>query len=82
MTFESQHCLNTQIFALILVCHLRSMLVICLKFIILVIFNMVFYDYRVHSISLGQGQGPVAEKLIAGAVKSGDWVFLQVRYRS
>lgn len=35
------------------------------------------YDERVHSISLGQGQGPVAEKLISAAQKSGDWVFLQ-----
>lgn len=35
------------------------------------------YEERVHSISLGQGQGPVAEKLIFAAVKTGDWVFLQ-----
>ena len=35
------------------------------------------YEDRIQSISLGQGQGPVAEKLIAAAVKSGDWVFLQ-----
>jgi len=35
------------------------------------------YTKRIHAISLGQGQGPVAEKLIAGAVKNGDWVFLQ-----
>jgi len=33
---------------------------------------------KVHSISLGQGQGPVAEKLIGHASKDGDWVFLQV----
>ena len=35
------------------------------------------YSERVQSISLGQGQGPVAERLIAQAIKSGDWVFLQ-----
>ena len=37
------------------------------------------YMERIHAISLGQGQGPVAEKLINTATKSGDWVFLQVR---
>jgi len=36
------------------------------------------YLDRVQAISLGQGQGPVAEKLIANASKNGDWVFLQV----
>ncbi|XP_065178852.1 dynein axonemal heavy chain 6-like [Sycon ciliatum] len=35
------------------------------------------YMQRFHAISLGQGQGPVAAKLIATATKSGDWVFLQ-----
>lgn len=30
------------------------------------------------SVSLGQGQGPVAEKVIATAALKGDWVFLQV----
>ncbi|CAI8029533.1 Dynein heavy chain 6, axonemal [Geodia barretti] len=35
------------------------------------------YSERIHSISLGQGQGPVAEKLISAATSSGDWVFLQ-----
>jgi len=34
--------------------------------------------FRIQAISLGQGQGPVAEKLIANATKTGDWVFLQV----
>ena len=33
--------------------------------------------YRIHAISLGQGQGPVAEKMVANATKNGDWVFLQ-----
>lgn len=35
------------------------------------------YGDRVSSISLGQGQGPVAEKMIDAALDSGDWVFLQ-----
>ena len=34
--------------------------------------------FRIQAISLGQGQGPVAEKLIEGAVENGNWVFLQV----
>lgn len=33
---------------------------------------------RLHSISLGQGQGPVAERMINTAKSKGDWVFLQV----
>jgi dynein heavy chain len=32
---------------------------------------------KIQSISLGQGQGPVAEKLINAAIKNGEWVFLQ-----
>ncbi|GFR70594.1 dynein heavy chain 6, axonemal-like [Elysia marginata] len=35
------------------------------------------YTERIQSISLGQGQGPVAEKMIQSAIKNGDWVFLQ-----
>ncbi|KAH8862654.1 Dynein heavy chain 6, axonemal [Schistosoma japonicum] len=35
------------------------------------------YLERVHAVSLGQGQGPTAEKLIDEASKIGDWVFLQ-----
>lgn len=33
---------------------------------------------KIQSISLGQGQGPVAEKLIETGKVRGDWVFLQV----
>lgn len=33
---------------------------------------------KIQSISLGQGQGPVAEKLIEIGKVRGDWVFLQV----
>ncbi|XP_051939159.1 dynein axonemal heavy chain 6 isoform X1 [Hippocampus zosterae] len=32
---------------------------------------------RVESISLGQGQGPIAEKMIKSALEDGGWVFLQ-----
>ncbi|VDK35198.1 unnamed protein product [Taenia asiatica] len=31
------------------------------------------YSERIHSVSLGQGQGPTAEKLLAKAAESGDW---------
>lgn len=34
-------------------------------------------QFRVQSISLGQGQGPIAERMIKDAMKSGNWVFLQ-----
>ncbi|XP_044766447.1 dynein axonemal heavy chain 6 [Coccinella septempunctata] len=35
------------------------------------------FSKRVQSISLGQGQGPVAEKLIDQGLERGDWIFLQ-----
>lgn len=37
------------------------------------------YRERIRSISLGQGQGPIAAKLIETGKNEGDWVFLQVR---
>jgi hypothetical protein len=36
------------------------------------------FKERIRSISLGQGQGPVAEKIIEQGLERGDWVFLQV----
>ncbi|KAJ8245285.1 hypothetical protein GJAV_G00269100 [Gymnothorax javanicus] len=35
------------------------------------------YMNRVESISLGQGQGPIAERMIRAALESGNWIFLQ-----
>lgn len=32
---------------------------------------------RLHMISLGQGQGPIAEEIMRRSTQSGDWVFLQ-----
>merc|ERR1711988_883131 len=39
--------------------------------------EMGYGSDRMHIVSLGQGQGPKAEKAIALSEKNGDWVFLQ-----
>lgn len=36
------------------------------------------FSKRMFSISLGQGQGPKAEKMIHAAIEVGSWVFFQV----
>lgn len=36
---------------------------------------------QVEAVSLGQGQGPIAERFIAQGMKDGIWVVLQVRPR-
>ena len=33
---------------------------------------------KLHIVSLGQGQGPIAESLLNNAITTGDWVCLQV----
>ncbi|KAJ9576326.1 hypothetical protein L9F63_006826, partial [Diploptera punctata] len=35
------------------------------------------FESKIQSISLGQGQGPVAEKLISLGIIKGEWIFLQ-----
>lgn len=40
------------------------------------------YKDKILAISLGQGQGPVAAKLIEQATASGEWVFLQVHHQT
>ncbi|KAI9190457.1 hypothetical protein H9P43_001891 [Blastocladiella emersonii ATCC 22665] len=39
--------------------------------------SMLGFGERLHMISLGQGQGPIAEALLQKAMESGDWLFLQ-----
>merc|ERR1711988_1578333 len=39
--------------------------------------EMGYGSDRMHIVSLGQGQGPKAEKAISISEKNGDWVFLQ-----
>lgn len=38
------------------------------------------FSKRMFSISLGQGQGPRAEKMIKDGIELGNWVFFQVKF--
>ena len=47
---------------------------------VFLIISVLFIIYRYQSLSMGQGQGLVVERLLSNAMKYGEWIFIQVNH--
>ncbi|XP_026811506.1 dynein heavy chain 7, axonemal-like [Rhopalosiphum maidis] len=68
-SFESSNCITPLIFVLTPGADPTTMLI---KYA-----DKMGFGYRLTSLSLGQGQGPIATRLIEEATRTGNWVLLQ-----